>query len=109
MKRETVSVDIADDTPPIVGIFVIEGHSNRAHSVTRLDPGEKRLVSARDNGGVEQEKGAACVGALIARRANVAAFANVARSLGPLASATRCREGVVDLNETRTRNATFRV
>jgi hypothetical protein len=105
VEREAVGVDIAGDAPPVVGVFVIEDNANGADSVARLDKGEERLVRAGDGGGVEEQKGAACVGALIAGGANVAAFANVARSLAPLACAARRRQGVVDLQPARTGHA----
>lgn len=76
VKGKAVIVNIADNTPPIVLIFVIESHTDRAHRIARLNLREESAINAAEGRDIQQQKRSACIAALIARGPNVAAFAN---------------------------------
>lgn len=101
VKCKAVVVNIADSTPPIVVILVIERHADGADRIARLNHREQRAINAAKARDIQQQKRAACISALIARRSNVAAFADQLLSLDPLACAARRRQRIVALDESR--------
>jgi hypothetical protein len=101
VKRKAIIVNIADNTPPIVLIFVIERDTDRAHRIARLNHREQRPINASQGGDIQQQERSARICALVAGGSNVAAFANQSRSFRPLAGASRRGERIVALDESR--------